>query len=445
MDIQLYSKESEDDVISSIMIKPELIDDLSVKPLHFFQHKHRYLLKTMISMRDEQIPIDISTLADRLKREGHLKTAGNVTGLLEFMNMAFTTTIENLRYKEKIIKENHQYRSLLDLSKELQDIAREQRDLSEVALVADKLTNIDSFEQNKRESIKDVLVKVYDNIESRSSQLQDVTGIKTGFSDVDRILNGLHETELSIVAARPSIGKTALALNFGTGITKSSRAIPVIYSLETTSEKLVERQLVATGNLDAQRVRTGHIAEAEWRRITYAMGELSNKEMFYHDLSRCTPGYIRSDLKQLKKQFPDRNFVAIIDHLQLMSSDRREPNRNLEVGAITRDLKMIAKDLDVHVMLLSQLSRGVESRQDKRPMMSDLRDSGEVEQNADVIAFLYRDDYYDKESENQNILEFIVAKQRNGPVGTVQLAFMKEMNKFVNLERRLDHADQAVV
>ncbi|MBM7577693.1 replicative DNA helicase [Jeotgalibacillus terrae] len=438
---QPFNQEAEYDIISALMQKPELLDEMSIKPDHFYQHKTRTMFKALNVMKEANQPIELTTIAEQLRKMNELENAGNISGLLKLMNFSPTTAVDSLKYKEKLVFEKFQYRELLSLSDKLRQIATEQRDLSEVMAITDKLNNIDSVEDNKRRTIGEVLVEVFDDIEKRSNQLEEVTGIRTGFADVDRILNGLHTTELAIIAARPSMGKTALALNFATGITNASNAIPVVYSLETTNRSLVERQLVATARIDAQRLRAGHVADEDWSRITYAMGELGKKDMYYHDLSHCTPGYIRADLKQLKKLHPDRKLVVVIDHLQLMKSDKREPNRNAEVGSITRDLKMIAKELDVSIVLLSQLSRGVESRQDKRPMMSDLRDSGEVEQNADVIAFLYRDDYYDKESENQNIVEFIVAKQRNGPVGTVSMAFIKEMNKFVNLERRLDHAN----
>ncbi len=438
---QPFNQEAEYDIISALMQKPELLDEMSIKPDHFYQHKTRTMFKALNVMKEANQPIELTTIAEQLRKMNELENAGNISGLLKLMNFSPTTAVDSLKYKEKLVFEKFQYRELLSLSDKLRQIATEQRDLSEVMVITDKLNNIDSVEDNKRRTIGEVLVEVFDDIEKRSNQLEEVTGIRTGFADVDRILNGLHTTELAIIAARPSMGKTALALNFATGITNASNAIPVVYSLETTNRSLVERQLVATARIDAQRLRAGHVADEDWKKITYAMGELGRKDMYYHDLSHCTPGYIRADLKQLKKLHPDRKLVVVIDHLQLMKSDKREPNRNAEVGSITRDLKMIAKELDVSIVLLSQLSRGVESRQDKRPMMSDLRDSGEVEQNADVIAFLYRDDYYDKESENQNIVEFIVAKQRNGPVGTVSMAFIKEMNKFVNLERRLDHAN----
>ncbi|WP_227394217.1 replicative DNA helicase [Jeotgalibacillus aurantiacus] len=439
--LELYSKEAEDDLISACLQDPRLLDELEIKAEHIYQTRVRVLLHTMTAMREDNQPIDLSTVADRLSREGKLESVGKVSGLTELMYFNPTTSIENLKFKEKLVREKFQYRQLIQAADQLRRVALEQRDLSEVQEITSRLTDIESNKDNKRESIKDVLLKVFDNIESRSNRLEEVTGIRTGFTDVDRILNGLHNSELTIIAARPSMGKTAFALNMGLGITNCNQAIPVVYSLETKNESLVERQITSTGRIDAQRLRAGHINDDEWKRLSHAMGELASKDMYYHDLSHCTPSYIRSDVKALKREHSGRDIVVIIDHLQLMKSDKKEPNRNAEVGTITRDLKMIAKELDIPIVLLSQLSRAVESRQDKRPMMSDLRDSGETEQNADNVAFLYRDDYYNADSESQGVVELIIGKQRNGPVGTVCLAFRKEINKFQTLERRLEHAN----
>lgn len=431
----LANFEAEANVIGSILNDSSTFEQLKLKAEHFALPAHQVIFEVLDEMNRNEAPIDMITLTNELSKKQLLNQVGGVSLLSQITRNTITT--HNIKFHEKILFEKHNYRKIQAFARELLTVANEQRDFGEVGEIIDKLQNLDTQGETKRRSINEVLIDVYDDIEKRSVSKQDVTGIQTGYRDFDRILNGLQVTELAILAARPSIGKTAFALNLSTGISQHNvDVIPVIYSLETPDSKLVERQLVAEANLDAQRIRTGNVGESDWQRITMGMGRLSRTRQYYHDLSHCTPNYIREDLKALKRLHPGEKLVAIIDHLQLMSGNTREQNRNLEVGAITRDLKRIAKELGVAIILLSQLSRGVESRADKRPNMSDLRDSGEVEQNADTIGFLYRDDYYDKQSEAQNIVEVIIAKQRNGPTGTVELAFMREYNKFVSIERR---------
>jgi len=286
-------------------------------------------------------------------------------------------------------------------------------------------------------NIKDVLVRTYDNIELMHNRQGDITGIATGFAELDKMTAGFQRNDLIIVGARPSVGKTAFALNIAQNVATTTGENVAIFSLEMGAEQLVMRMLCAEGNIDAQRLRTGSLTDEDWGKLTMAMGSLSNAGIFIDD----TPGVkitdIRSKCRRLKQEHGLG--MILIDYLQLiLGSGRSGENRQQEVSEISRSLKQLARELQVPVIALSQLSRGVEQRQDKRPMMSDIRESGSIEQDADIVAFLYRDDYYDKESESKNIIEIIIAKQRNGPTGTVQLAFVKEYNKFVNLERRFD-------
>ncbi|MGG5832112.1 replicative DNA helicase, partial [Bacillus pumilus] len=290
-----------------------------------------------------------------------------------------------------------------------------------------------------RDSIKDVLVQTYDNIEQLHNRKGDITGIPTGFSELDRMTAGFQRNDLIIVAARPSVGKTAFALNIAQNVATKTDESVAIFSLEMGAEQLVMRMLCAEGNINAQNLRTGNLTEEDWGKLTMAMGSLSNSGIFIDDTPGIRVSEIRSKCRRLKQE--NGLGMILIDYLQLIQgSGRSSDNRQQEVSEISRALKSLARELEVPVIALSQLSRGVEQRQDKRPMMSDIRESGSIEQDADIVAFLYRDDYYDKESENKNIIEIIIAKQRNGPVGTVSLAFVKEYNKFVNLERRFDDA-----
>ena len=290
--------------------------------------------------------------------------------------------------------------------------------------------------------IKDVLVRTYDNIELLHHQKGEVTGIPSGFVELDRMTAGFQRNDLIIVAARPSVGKTAFALNIAQNVGRVTGENVAVFSLEMGAEQLVMRMLCAEGNINAQNLRTGALTDEDWRKLTMAMGSLSNSGIFIDDTPGIRISEIRSKCRRLKQEHGLG--MILIDYLQLIQGSGRssQENRQQEVSEISRSLKGLARELEVPVIALSQLSRGVEQRQDKRPIMSDIRESGSIEQDADIVAFLYRDDYYDQESENKNIIEIIIAKQRNGPTGTVQLAFVKEYNKFVNLERRYD--DSAV-
>ena len=290
-------------------------------------------------------------------------------------------------------------------------------------------------------NIKDVLIDVYDNIEQLHQHGGDVTGIPTGFRDLDKITSGFQRNDLIIIAARPSVGKTAFALNIAQNVATKTDENVAIFSLEMGADQLVSRMLCAEGNIDAQRLRTGKLESDDWGKLTMAMGSLSNAGIFIDDSPGIRVNKIRSKCRRLQQEHGLD--MVIIDYLQLIqgSTASAKENRQQEVSEISRSLKALARELSIPVIALSQLSRGVESRQDKRPMMSDLRESGSIEQDADIVGFLYRDDYYDKESDRQNIIEIIISKQRNGPVGTVDLAFVKEYNKFVDLDHRYADTD----
>ena len=260
------------------------------------------------------------------------------------------------------------------------------------------------------QNIKDVLVQTYDNIEQLHNRKGDITGIPTGFSELDRMTAGFQRNDLIIVAARPSVGKTAFALNIAQNVATKTDESVAIFSLEMGSEQLVMRMLCAEGNINAQNLRTGNLTEEDWGKLTMAMGSLSNSGIFIDDTPGIRVSEIRSKCRRLKQE--NGLGMILIDYLQLIQgSGRSSDNRQQEVSEISRALKSLARELEVPVIALSQLSRGVEQRQDKRPMMSDIRESGSIEQDADIVAFLYRDDYYDKESENKNIIEIIIAKQ----------------------------------
>jgi replicative DNA helicase len=289
-------------------------------------------------------------------------------------------------------------------------------------------------------SIRDVLMEVFERVEHLYNHKGGVTGIPSGFPDLDKMTSGFQRSDLIIVAARPSVGKTAFALNIAQNVAVRAGETVAIFSLEMSAGQLVQRMICAEANVDAGRMRTGFLEGDDWEKLAMAIGALSEAQIYIDDTPGVTVADIRAKCRRLKKE--KGLGMILIDYLQLIQG-RGKPgeNRQQEVSEISRTLKQIARELEVPVIALSQLSRGVEQRQDKRPMMSDLRESGSIEQDADIVAFLYRDDYYDKESEKKNIIEIIIAKQRNGPVGTVELVFLKNYNKFVSLDRQ--HAGMA--
>lgn len=284
-------------------------------------------------------------------------------------------------------------------------------------------------------AIRDVLMEVFEKVEELHQNRGNTTGIPSGFVDLDRMTSGFQRNDLIIVAARPSVGKTAFALNIAQNVAVRAKETVAIFSLEMSAAQLVQRMICAEANLDAGVMRTGDFKnDDDWSKLTMGIAALSESEIYIDDTPGVTVADIRAKCRRLKKE--KGLGMIVIDYLQLIHG-RGKPgeNRQQEVSEISRTLKQIARELEVPVIALSQLSRGVEQRQDKRPMMSDLRESGSIEQDADIVAFLYRDDYYNQETEKKNIIEIIIAKQRNGPVGTVELVFLKNFNKFANYER----------
>lgn len=345
-------------------------------------------------------------------------------------------TAANIAHYAKIVEEKAILRRLIRVASKIADDGYTREDEVEILLAeAEKKMLEVSNRKNAGDfkHVKDVLVQTFDNIEQLQSREGDVTGIPTGFRDLDKMTAGFQRNDLIIVAARPSVGKTAFALNVAQSVAVKARENVAIFSLEMGADQLVMRMLCAEGNIDAQRLRTGALETEDWSKLTMAMGSLSNSGIYIDD----SPGVRMTDIRAKCRRLAKENGLGMImiDYLQLiLGSGKPGENRQQEVSEISRSLKGLARELKVPIIALSQLSRGVEQRQDKRPMMSDLRESGSIEQDADIVAFLYRDDYYDKESESKDIIEIIIAKQRNGPTGTVSLAFRKEYNKFLNLE-----------
>ncbi|MBT2756491.1 replicative DNA helicase [Mesobacillus foraminis] len=430
--------EAEQAVLGAIFLEPSSLTLASevLIPEDFYRAAHQKIFDVMLNLNDKGKAVDLITVTEELAAAKLLEDTGGVSYLSELA--AAVPTAANIEYYARIVEEKSLLRRLIRTATDIAQDGYSREDEVE-ALLSEAEKNILEVAQRKNagafHNIKDVLVRTYDNIETLHNRVGDITGIATGFSELDKMTAGFQRNDLIIVAARPSVGKTAFALNIAQNVATKTGENVAIFSLEMGAEQLVMRMLCAEGNINAQNLRTGSLTDEDWGKLTMAMGSLSNSGIFIDD----TPGVkitdIRSKCRRLKQE--QGLGMILIDYLQLIQgSGRSGENRQQEVSEISRMLKSLARELQVPVIALSQLSRGVEQRQDKRPMMSDIRESGSIEQDADIVAFLYRDDYYDKESENKNIIEIIIAKQRNGPVGTVQLAFVKEYNKFVNLETR---------
>ena len=431
-----HNQEAEQSAIGAIFLEPQaLITAAEILQYEdFYRVAHQKIFQTMNILSDKGKPIDVVTVTEELSAKKELEDVGGLSYLTEIANAV--PTAANVAHYARIVEEKALLRRLIRVATNIVEDGFTREDEVEALLSeAEKKMMEVSNRKNAGDfrHIKDVLVQTYDNIELLHARKGDITGVPTGFRDLDRITAGFQRNDLIIVAARPSVGKTAFALNVAQNVATKTEENVAIFSLEMGAEQLVMRMLCAEGNIDAQILRTGALSAEDWRKLTMEMGSLSNAGIFIDDTPGIRINEIRSKCRRLKQEYGLG--MILIDYLQLIQgSGNGKENRQQEVSEISRSLKALARELQVPVIALSQLSRGVEQRQDKRPMMSDLRESGSIEQDADIVSFLYREDYYDKETENQNMIEIIIAKQRNGPTGTVTLAFVKEFNKFVNVD-----------
>ncbi len=437
--------EAEQAVIGAVLLVPEsLITAMeSLRSEDFYLTAHQRIFEAMIELGENNQPIDLVTLTAHLHDQQLLEEIGGVSYLTKLANAV--PTAANMEYYAQIVEEKSMLRRLIRTATNIVSDGYASSDDVGI-LLSDAEKQIMEIANRRSSSgfisIRDVLMEVFEKVEFLYTNKGGTSGIPSGFVDLDRMTAGFQRSDLIIVAARPSVGKTAFALNVAQNVGVRARETVAIFSLEMSAAQLVQRIICAEANVDATRMRTGSLEGDDWEKLTMAIGALSEAEIYIDDTPGVTVADIRSKCRRLKKE---RGLgMILIDYLQLIQGrGKAGENRQQEVSEISRTLKMIARELEVPVIALSQLSRGVEQRQDKRPMMSDLRESGSIEQDADIVAFLYRDDYYDKESEKKNIIEIIIAKQRNGPVGTVELAFLKNFNKFVNLDR--SHQDPSQV
>ena len=427
---------AEQAVLGSIFLDPDKIHIASeyLTKDSFFKLSHGMLFNIMQELSDKGDPIDPVSVKSALDSSGQFEQVGGMAFLASLINAVPTSA--HIEHYSKVVAEKSRARKVIkDLSQSISSVYDGQKDLNEILSQTEQNLSTISNEQKKGfRPIIDVIDSTQSILDERSQKVGDVTGTSTGFTDFDQITTGLHEDNLIIIAARPAMGKTAFALNIAQNVAKNSDKAVAIFSLEMGAESLVERMLSAEGLIPSYHVRTGNLTESEWRRMISAQERLARGKIFIDDTAGIKISEIRSKAKKLAQENGGLGLI-VIDYLQLIEGRGRE-NRQQEVSEISRQLKIIAKELKVPVIALSQLSRGVDQRNDKRPILSDLRESGSIEQDADIVAFLYREAYYkrDEQEEPDNVTELILEKNRHGSLGTVQLYFHKEYAKFANKE-----------
>ena len=431
--------DAEQAVLGSMLTDKDAVNAAieTLKDDAFYREDNRAIYQAIVNLYSKSEPIDIITLKDELESMDKFEQVGGFEYLASLPDKVPTTA--NVQKYIKIVEEKSILRNLIKTANEIIELGYSPtEDVEDIMDGAEKkiFDIMQSKNQKGYSPIKDVLVESFTKLEELYNRKQHITGVPTGFAELDYKTAGLHGSELILVAARPAMGKTAFALNLATNAALRGNAPVAIFSLEMSKDQLVNRILCSEAMVDSNKVRTGKLGEDDWVKLAGAIGPLSEAEMYIDDTPGISVMEIRTKCRKLKME---KNIgLVVIDYLQLVQGNKRTASREQEISEISRSLKILAKEINVPVIALSQLSRAVEQRPDHRPMLSDLRESGAIEQDADIVMFLYRDDYYNKESEKKDIAEVIIAKQRGGQTGTVELLWMGQYTKFVNLERRFD-------
>lgn len=438
--------EAEQSVIGGLLVDARLWDEVvdTVRVDDFYNRAHRDIFTAIGSLQEAGEAVDIVTASEWLKNKGTLDRAGGLAYLGELANRTPGTT--NVIAYAKIVKERSVLRSLINAASEITQKAFQPQGLETNELIdfAEKLV-FDISDSDRRHvsgfsSIQTLLGSAISRIEKLYETKSKITGVPSGFKDLDELTSGLQEADLVVIAGRPSMGKTSLAMNIAENASVGSRLPVAVFSMEMPGQQLAMRMLSSLGRVNAHRVRTGQLSEDDWPRITSAMGLLDEAPIFVDDTPALTPLELRSRVRRLMRE-NGRLGLIVVDYLQLMQTGESSENRAVEVSNITRALKILAKEAQVPVVVLSQLNRGLEQRPNKRPQMSDLRESGAIEQDADLILFIYRDEVYNEDSPDKGTAEIIIAKQRNGPTGTVRLTFLGEFTRFENYIHSSDGFD----
>lgn len=436
-----HNLEAEQSVLGSMVLSKFALQKAAdaLTKESFYSVNNSIIFDCLTEMSDKKIPIDLTTLTSELKNKNKLDEIGGVEYLTEIID--YVPTSANVDQYIKLVEEAALLRRLIDVSTDIVSSAY----ASDIN-VNDTLDNAErkilGVVKNRRSTefkpIKSVLETAEANLEKLAETKGDVTGVATGWYDIDNLTSGLHENEFIIIAARPAMGKTAFALNLATNVAMNNKKGVALFNMEMGAEQLVNRMISSLGQVEGKKLTTGNLQNQDWKRVGEAISQLSETKLYMDDTPGITIGEIRSKCRRLANS-EEGLCLVVIDYLQLISSSvNYGGNRQQEVSDISRSLKMMAMELKVPVIALAQLSRSVEARENKRPIMSDLRESGSIEQDADIVAFLYRDDYYNKEKVtegNTSISEFIVAKHRNGPTATIELLFKKDTSTFLSYKK----------
>ena len=431
-----HSPEAEQSVIGSMIMSRDAIVEASeiITGADFYQQQYGIVFEAMIELHDEGKAVDLITLQERLKE----KDLPPEISSMEFVRdlLSAVPTSANVKYYAEIVAEKSMLRKLIKTTEEITNACYLGKEKTQDILEVTEKKIFDLVQNRGSEEfvpIRQVVLNAIEKIEKASRSQGSVTGIPTGFIDLDYKMSGFQPSELILVAARPSMGKTAFVLNIAQYMAFHNDVTAAIFSLEMSKEQLVNRLLALESKVDSQNIRTGNLEDEEWAKLIEGANIIGKSNLIIDDKPGISISELRSKCRKYKME---HNLgVIFIDYLQLMTGSGRSESRQQEISEISRSLKALARELNVPVVALSQLSRAVEQRPDHRPMLSDLRESGAIEQDADVVMFIYRDDYYNKDSENKNIAEIIIAKQRNGPIGTVNLVWLPNYTKFVNMKK----------
>jgi replicative DNA helicase len=410
-----------------------IVDQVAERDL--YRREHRLVFRAIAKLADDDQPFDVVTLAETLERTEQLEAAGGLSYLGTLVNE--TPSAANIKAYAKIVRETSVLRQMIAAGTDIADSAYnpQGRDANELLDAAERRV-FEIAEQEQRggggfQPIKTLLTKAVERIDDLFRRGEPITGLATGFTDFDAMTSGLQSSDLIIVAGRPSMGKTSFAMNMAEHAAIQGRRPVAVFSMEMPGDALAMRMMASLGRIDSHRVRTGKLEDDEWPRLTSAVNILANASLFIDDTPALSPTELRARARRLKREQADLSLI-VVDYLQLMQAPGSGDNRTAEISVISRSLKALAKELAVPVIALSQLNRSLEQRPNKRPVMSDLRESGAIEQDADLIVFIYRDEVYNQESKDKGIAEIIIGKQRNGPIGTVRLTFLGKYTKFEN-------------
>ena len=431
-----HSVEAEQSVLGSILLDKDAMISVSetLIPEDFYKEAHRVIYECMLKLYNNQSEIDLITLADELRDQGYLDDIGGIAYITSLSTIVPTTS--NIKYYINIVKEKSISRQLISAANDIINLGYDSSTKVEDVLENAEKKIFDISQErttNDFQPINQVLTETLSMLEKLYEEKSDVTGLTTGFRDLNKKINGLQRSDLLLIAARPAMGKTAFALNLVQNAALKGDASVAVFSLEMSKEQLVQRMVAAQSSVELKKIKTGTLAANDWPRITDGMAVLSGAKIHIDDTPGIKISELRSKCRKLKIE--KGLDLVLIDYLQLMEGEGHNESRQQEIAKISRSLKILAKELDCPVVALSQLSRAPEQRADHRPMLSDLRESGSIEQDADIVMFLYRDEYYNPDTEKKNIGEVIVAKNRHGETGTVELVWFGEIQKFADKMR----------